>query len=418
MHTHRSLHFVALLVSGLTGTSAWAQRTPTAHPAPAHTVDVAAVVHGNTQFALDLYARLRTTPGNVAFSPASLSLALAMTYGGARGDTATAMAHTLHFPSDASAVHSGFQTLLAQWAHPTTAGTYQLDIANRLYGEQTTSFLPQFMALTRDQYGAPLDTVDWIHHSEEVRVELNTWVAQQTHDRIRDLVPANGVSSATRLALVNAVYFHGAWEHGFRPGDTRTLPFHVTTRDSVDAAMMSQHGSFQYAHVGPVQIVEMPYRGGDLAFDLVLPDARDGLSNVEAIMDTATVERWLSSLGEEEIDLKLPRFRTASTVPATTVLRAMGMQLAFDASHADFSGMAQLPAGHTLSISDVFHKAFVDVNEEGTEAAAATAVVMSEAAAIQRPPAQVVADHPFLFLLRDRRSGTVIFMGRVATPAA
>jgi serpin B len=366
-------------------------------------------------FGFALYQQLRAQPGNIVVSPASVHIALGMTYAGARGETATEMARVLRVEGSSDSLHRAYGTALRAW-NDTSAAT--LRVANRIYAERTAPLEPGFIALTRDIYSAPIAPVDFIHAPEPAREEINRWVAERTQDRIRDLLPAGSILSLTRLVLANAVYFKGTWQTQFDSNRTNPDTFYLESGGTPSVLMMNARARFAWArHRDGVRILEMPYAGGELSMVWLLPEARDGLAELERNLSSESLERWRGALREVEVEVKLPRFRLEPpTIALSDSLKAMGMNRAFD-PHADFTGIANLPDG--LYVSEVFHKAFIEVNEEGTEAAAATAVVMmtrgAPPAAAPEPP-RFIADHPFLFALMDRRTGSVLFLGRVTDP--
>lgn len=394
---------------------------PTGPATPATEEEADRFATANDAFAADLWQRLRERDGNLAVSPASISVALAMTWGGARGDTARAMADVMHFGDDPAAFHRAASGTLAVWNDPDRT-EYELAVANRLFAEQTYSWQPSFVALTRDRYAAPLEPVDFRGAAESARQDINAWVEDRTRDRIADLIPSGALDADTRMVLANAIYFRADWQAQFVANDTSDQAFHAPN-GAVQVPTMHQTHRFAYGATDGVQLLEMPYRGGELSMLIALPEERGGLSAIEAQLGADTVDRWVDALSVRDVAVSLPKFRVdpAEPIALRDTLSAMGMAIAFDGSTADFSGMADPDAneGRPLFIDDVFHKAFVAVDEEGTEAAAATAVVMSlESAAM--PPQDLVrftADHPFLFFIRDTRSGAILFMGRVADPS-
>jgi serpin B len=365
------------------------------------------LVDGNTRFALNLYARLARGPGPVFFSPYSISTALAMTYEGARGETAEEMARTLHFPGPREQLHPAFKALAEQVGGE--SGPNQLLIANALWAQTGDRFLPEFFEALSANYGAEPRQVDFRRDTEGARRTINEWVEDRTQGKIQELLKPPHLSPLTALVLSNAIYFKGSWASPFHTERTRDEPFHVVEGQAVTAPMMHQEGRFPYFDGGRFQALELPYAGDDLAMVVVLPKETDGLAEVESSLSLA----WRAKLGTQRVDVALPRFKLSGEFELSKALSDMGMPLAFT-NRADFSGMT---GSLDLSISVVAHKAYVDVNEEGTEAAAATAVTMSRGMAISRPVA-FRADHPFLFLIRDRRSGSVLFLGRVLNPCA
>ncbi|MBI4957087.1 MAG: serpin family protein [Myxococcales bacterium] len=375
------------------------------------------VVDAGNQLGLDLYARLRTRPGNLAYSPASIALALSMTYAGAAGTTAAEMARVLHLPADGSDVHAGWATVASDWAG--VGPDVELALANRLFGAERYPFRPEFTGLVRQRYGAPLELVDFGADPEAARAHINGWVKDRTHERITDLIPAGQIDALTSLVLTNALYFKATWAEPFDVRATRPASFHASADRTVEAPFMHQSESLRYAETDAVELVELPYRGGRFAALFVLPKARDGLGAVEQRLDAATLGRWVAALAPRAVTLSLPRFKVDPGAPIALAeeLVALGMPEAFDAVRADFSGMSA-PGGARLHIRSVFHKAFVAMDEAGTEAAAATAVIMAREAGMAEPATSFEADHPFLFFVRDVRSGLVAFAGRVVDPSA
>jgi serpin B len=378
--------------------------------------NVAAVVKGNTEFALNLYGKLRAQSGNLFCSPYSVSTALAMTYAGARGPTAAEMARALDFTLEPGRLHPTFgalQNRLIKGGGPKHG--YQVNVANALWGQEHFGFLPDFLNLTRRDYGAGLREVNFQADPEAARRVINTWVEQQTHDRIKDLLPQGLLTTDTRLVLTNAIYFKGFWAEQFKKANTKQEPFKLAGGDQVQAPLMHRTDHFQYLDGGDFQALELPYRGNDLSMVILLPKKVDGLSALEKKLTAANLAAWLGRLREQEVQVALPRFKVTRAFNLNQVLESLGMRQAFVAGGADFSGVSGTN-GKRLFLQAVVHKAFVDVNEEGTEAAAATGVVVKEEAA-PAEPAVFRADHPFVFLIRDNRSGSVLFLGRLTNPA-
>ncbi len=364
------------------------------------------VATGNNAFSLELYSKLATQPGNVFFSPYSISSALGMTWAGARGTTAEEMAKTLHFTPE---THAGLSALNRQLIGKKTG--YQLSVANRLYAAKFVKLLEPFTTLAKDQYGAPVELVDF---NEDTRKRVNTWVEDQTNQRIKDLIPAGVFNPDTRLALINAIYFKGTWAKKFDKKETKTQPF-FTGGKKKDVPLMfaklETSTRVRYGQTSDAQVLELPYQGGDVTMIIVLPTARDGLPALEKKLDSATFDKLLKTLHSTEVDVWLPRFKVEQQLELGSTLASLGMPSAFSAGSADFTGMT---AEKGLFISAIIHKAFVEVNEEGTEAAAATGVVMGIESVQQT--ASFRADHPFLFALRDSKSGALLFLGRLVEP--
>ena len=377
------------------------------------TADVSGVVEGGNHFTFDLYQRLQDEKGNLFFSPASISLALAMTYAGADGITEAEMSRTLHFQMPKSQLHDGMAALQASWHTTEKKQGFRLHVANRLWGQQSYTFLAEFLGVTRNQYGAELARLDFVKEAEKARQTINGWVEDQTEKKITNLIPSADVLRDARLVLTNAVYFKGDWSAPFDKGDTREKDFHVASSQTIKAPLMLKRDDFQYAATDGVQILELPYGDKSLSMLVVLPEKVDGLSDVEAKLTVDNLRKWSEAMRSQDVVVYLPKFKTTFELELKDTLRSMGITSAFDAQSADFSGMT---GGKDLFISAVIHKAFVDVNEEGTEAAAATGVGMVKSEAPMREPPVFRADRPFVFLIRDNRNGAILFLGRVVDP--
>jgi serpin B len=383
---------------------------------PAQTAAVESLVDGNTQFALDLYARLRAQEdGNLFCSPYSISTALAMTWAGARTQTADQMAQTLHFEGPQNRVAAAFGELarsLEDSGGEDEPARVELAIANRLWGQQGETFLDPFLDTIRTSYGGGLKTVDFLADLEESRKTINDWVADQTRDRIRDLLRQGDLSPGMLLVLTNAIYFKGDWLTQFDPEKTRDGRFFINDEKAVEVPMMSLKSDFGLFESDDLQVLEMPYDGQRLAMVILLPRARDGLADLEEMLSDETLDAWLEELAVRETQVFLPRFKVTSRFDLGQTLEQMGMPLAFTPGRADFSGMN---GRRDLFIGKVIHQAWVKVDEEGTEAAAATAVGMMTTS-LERPPL-FNANHPFLFMIRDRETGSILFIGRVVDPS-
>lgn len=385
----------------------------TAHPVAAEVAaDLDALVSGNTAFAVDLYRVLASEPGNLFCSPLSISTALAMTYAGARTETEAEMAAALHFGLPQERLHQAFAELDDHLAGLDVGGELALRTANGLWLERSFPFLDSYLGLVKAHYGAEFRAADFVGAGEAARQEINAWTEGRTEGKIRDLVPAGAVNPATVLVLVNAIYFKAAWEDQFETGATVDAPFHASPDREAVVPMMNRTGTLAYGENELAQVVELPYSGGGMSMVVILPRSPDGLAELEAAFTANGLEEWTSTLGERRVALSFPRFRVERGFSLNDALGFLGMRRAF--GDADFSGM--VPGGGVF-ISEVLHKAFVDVDENGTEAAAATAVIMMRAS-MEMPgtPVTFRADHPFLFLIRDRATGSILFMGRVADP--
>jgi len=389
--------------NGESGTSACGDT-----PDPA---ELTALVAGNTAFAAALYAGA-TAADNVVLAPASVSLALAMTHTGARGETAAEMARSLRFPPlDSDQLQAAFATLAASFDN--TPGV-ELAIASALFGQKDYGFLPAFLALLAEHHGAGLREVDFGAGTERARETINEWVEKQTKGKIKDLLAPGILDDLTRLVLVNAVYFKGSWASVFPKKSTTEQPFFKLDGASSPVPLMHQKGDYKLVAIDGGHMLELPYDGDAISMVVLLPEKNDGLADIEAKL-AANLGAWLERFDgarPRKVDVYLPRFRVDAAFRLDAALQSLGMNQAFDANLADFSGMNGL---RDLYIAAVVHKAFVDVNEEGTTAAAATAVVM---ATRSLPPKAPVfrADHPFVFLIRDTRTNSVLFLGRLVAP--
>ena len=382
------------------------------------TSEQALLVEGNSAFAFELYKALKGEEGNLFYSPYSISLALAMTYAGARGETAQQMADTLQFLLEQDRLHPAFNWLDAELASRGEGAEgkdgegFRLNIVNAIWGQKDYEFLSDFLDVLAENYGAGLRIMDFITETEKSRLTINDWVSDQTEGRIEDLIQQGAIDALTRLVLTNAIYFNAAWEHPFNGNITANGPFYLLNGGQVRVPMMKQTKSFGYTEGEGYQAVELPYDGGELSMVVLLPEA----GNFEAFEEGLQAQQVcdiISGLQTTEVALTMPKFEFESEFSLTDTLTGMGMPVAFSGS-ADFSGMT---GNRELSISDVVHKAFVAVDEAGTEAAAATAVVMT-LTAVPEPPVEVTLDRPFIFLIRDIETGTVLFVGRVLNPDA
>jgi serpin B len=369
-----------------------------------------AVVAGNNRFALDLYRSLKKEEeGNLFFSPFSVSTAFAMTYAGARGTTESEMASVFHFP-EAVRLHEGFQALLHSLDTGAGFDGYRLNIANRLWCQSGFTLLDAFRDVTRERYGAGMEELNFKTDPDGARETINTWVANRTEDKIQNLMPPGSIQTTTRLVLTNAIYFKGLWLKPFDPEKTEDRDFRVDAARTVSVPMMTQEESFALGRADGIQVLQLPYATEDLSMVVVLPDAEDGLADVENRLTADNVKAWLDAAVSGKVRVTLPRFRVESQFILNRTLAGMGMPSAFSDA-ADFSGMT---GSKGLFIQTAVHKGYVEVNEEGTEAAAATGISVG----IVSVPPMFVADHPFLILIRDEVTGSILFLGRVVDPSA
>jgi serine protease inhibitor len=374
--------------------------------------DMATVVRGNNQFALELYGKLRDGRGNLFLSPYSISTALGMTYAGARTQTAEEMARVLHFTLDNDTLHPALGALIKQInGEPGQKRGYQLTTANALWGQKGFPFQSAFLKLTKDSYGAGLNEVDFAGDTEQTRQTINAWVEKQTENKIKDLLVKGILTADTRLVLTNAIYFKGDWVSQFKKDQTREESFLADGERKVKVPFMHQAAAFRCYRADTFQMLELPYVGKDLSMVVLLPKKLDGLADLEKTLTLDKLNTWLSHLRGIDVELTLPKFKLTAAFELEKVLPGMGMRLAFTEG-ADFSGL--YASGEKRYIKNVIHKAFVEVSEEGTTAAAATAV--SEGGESAPETAVFKADHPFLFLIRDKRSGSILFLGRLVDP--
>jgi serpin B len=409
---------VSVIVSGCATSSTRSRpaQTPSSRPRSVNLAgsDLDSLVAGNAEFAFDLYRELRTENGNLLFSPHSLSAALAMAYAGARGETETQMADVLHFTLPKERVHDAFYVLdakLVQRAEPGRAlydAGFELHVANSLWAQVGLPLRPEYVAILSESYGTEAYEVDFARRTEAARVAINTWVEQETRGRIPDIVPRGLLTPQDVLALINAIYFEAPWQHKFKDENTRDGKFKLLDGRSVEVPMMSHRAPFRYGNFRGVEAIELPYDGEETAMVILMPE-RGKFRSFEESLDTSTLESILDSMGDADVHLRMPRFRYDSTFILNKVLSRMGMSAAF--AGADFSGIWE---GRSYPMAFVIHKADIDVNEQGTVAAAGTVIGFRGAS-----PAYVEMniDHPFAFCIRDLKTGAILFLGRVLDPS-
>jgi serpin B len=381
--------------------------------------DSTTVASDNAAFAFDIYKRLILEKSNLIFSPASISIALAMTYAGAAGTTATEMAQTLHFTLPPAQLYPAFNALdqalasRGQGQLGADGGPMRVNIVNALWAERTYTFRSDFLDTLAANFGAGLNLLDFINAPEPSRATINQWVAAQTADKIPELLAKGTIDPYTCLVLTNAVYFNAAWKTPFDPNNTYDSSFTLLDGSSVNAKFMGAHLTGIPALQGTNFVAAaLPYADDRLSLLVVLPDAGQ-FSQVEASLDATTLGTLVTGLTSQQILLTLPRFKIETGTALADHLKALGMTSAFVGGRADFSGM---DGTHDLYISQVVHKAFINVAEKGTEAAAATAVVMSGGSAAPTG-LEFDATRPFLYFLRDQPTGAILFMGRVLDPS-
>ena len=376
--------------------------------------NIGSVVDANNQFALDLYSKYKSEESNVFFSPYSISTALAMTYEGAKGQTAEEMRCVFYFPEDDSERRSDYAGLYNELNKKDKE--YKLSTANALWAQENYLFLDEYFGVVEEYYGGKVTNLDFMRKAEESRIMINDWVEDKTNDKIKDLIPSGVINSMTKLVLTNAIYFKGQWAKQFNEDNTSGQDFKVTSDKIVEVSMMQStddESEFNYTENDELQVLELPYSGDDLSMLIFLPKDDD----IKTFENSITVERlieWKKDLREQRVDVFMPRFKFETKYFMAETLKEMGMPTAFSGS-ADFSGMT---GKRDLFISAVIHQAFVEVNEEGTEAAAATAVVMELTSAAEPAPIPTFrADHPFVFIIQEKGTGSILFIGRVSDPS-
>jgi serpin B len=388
------------------------------------------------KLAVDLHRQLATGNDNLCVSPYSIESALAMTFAGADGETRSEMARVLHFPNDASAVPTSFASLqkaLEEMSAKTAellkeskkfggpGEPIRLSIANRLFAQKGYDFREPFLALVKQNFGAAFELLDFVHDSSQATQHINKWVADQTRDRIRDLIPSGALDETTRLVLANALYLKAPWVEPFSEKATRPEPFHVRGGTPVDVpTMQKMDRQFGYAKREGFTAVSLPYTGNDLQFLVLLPDDVNGLHTLESKL-TSEMLAECAKLETRDVDLHLPKLKIEPpTVALAEKFEALGMKTAFNkpAGSANFDGMAPRKPNDYLYISQVFHKTFIAVDEKGTEAAAATAVAMMRATALapNQQPVEVKVDRPFIYAIQHVPTGVCLFLGRVTDP--
>ncbi len=396
---------------------------PVVASAPAAAAPIAAptapAASANVDFDFAMYGALRAKDGNLFASPASMREALGIAALGARGTTASELVTALHLDADRTKAAAQAKAELAGWQ--AARGASQLSIANRLWADQGFKLRPSFAQDARDAFGAPVEPVDFLGSPNAARLTINSWVESQTNGKIKDLLEPPAVTSNTRVVITNAIWFKGTWEKTFAKSATSDAPFHVDARTNVDVPMMHQTSDFSYAAVPGtgMKVLEMPYGKSDLAMDVLLPDDPTALSKIEEKLTSGTFATWTSALAKQKVVVSFPKVKFTWGGSVAPELQKLGIRTAFVESAADFTGIAPRNGGANLFVSDVVHKAFVAIDEEGTEAAAATGAVMAtRATSAEPPPVRFDADHPFVFVIRDVKRGGVLFIGRVNNPKA
>lgn len=403
---------------------------------PSVAADSSAAVSATNQLGIDLYKKLATDGGNLCLSPYSIESALAMTLAGADGGTRSEMARVLHLGEGGGEIHNSFAALrkaldgMAAESAKNVGSSRKfggssepitLTIANRLFAEKDYDFRQSFLTLVKNNYGAPLEPLDFKHDANSATRRINDWVAEETGQRIRNLIPLGALDDATRMVLTNALYLKAPWAKPFEKEATKPQPFHVKGGQPIDVPMMQQRShAFGYEKKSDYTAVSLPYRGGDLNFVVLLPHDVNGLSKLEKKL-TAGMLMECAKLPATDINLSFPKFKMEPpTIALKSQLEALGMKTAFDEppGSANFDRLAPRKPDNYLYLSKVFHKTFIAVDEEGTEAAAATAAAMAMATSAMQPqePIEVKVDRPFLYLIQQASTGVCLFIGRVTDP--
>ncbi|MFX1576046.1 MAG: serpin family protein [Promethearchaeota archaeon] len=366
-----------------------------------------------TDFAIDLFHQLRSQKGNLFYSPFSIATALTLAYAGAKGATASQMEQGLRLTLPAEDIHPAYQALMAQLHDHSATPSFKLKTANALWIQKGLILLPKYLDVVNKYYGKSLFTLNF-QDAEQASSRINEWVKERTNGLIKNLVTPATVATFTALVLTNAIYFKGLWASQFKEGNTQTAPFTLITGDDIQAPMMYQTGQFGYFEGSGFQILEMPYHGQQLSMVILLPQSGTKFTDFQNEVTSAKLSEWLSKIHFRQVRVYLPRYRLRMEVELTSSLQALGIIDAFSQMKADFSGISAFPS---LFLTAVLHKALIEVNEEGTEAAAATAVIIAPTGIGTEPAIPVFrADRPFIFLIRDIRTNTILFMGRLMNP--
>jgi serpin B len=369
------------------------------------------VVDSNTSFAISLYQKLKESGENIFFSPYCISIALSMTFAGSRGQTEKQMAEILGFISRQGELHRSFCELENHLQVIQDSGDVQLIIANSLWLDQSYPLLTEYLALLKQYYDVVLTYVNY-GQPETARAIINAWVDDKTKGKIKDLISKGIITPITRLVITNAIYFKGSWLSQFDEEKTELMPFWILPEEKINVATMTQKREYGYSETADMQILEIPYQGDDITLIMLLPKDIDGLVKIEETLCVETLDQWIHNLQSREVEVFLPKFKLQSVFRLDDVLESMGMTDAFDAEKANFSGMDGIAR---LFITAVLHKAYIEVNEEGTEATAATAVIMG-LKGFPPPPIVFRANHPYLFLIREKTTGSILFLGRMLNP--
>jgi serine protease inhibitor len=380
---------------------------------PTNTYSDAEVVKANNSFAFELYGEIGSEKNQI-FSPFSISSALAMTYAGARKTTAEEFVKVFHFTSDQDAFHPAYKKLIAD-IESAQNEDLQISVANALWPQKKYVFLKEYLDLMKEYYGVEITYLDYKKDAEGSRLIINKWVEDKTNDKIKDLLKPGILTELTRMVLTNAIYFKGDWKNAFNEDATYEAPFFLDKNEQVLAERMNiTQGSVKYMENEDLSMLELPYSKDKMSMVFILPKEKDGIEGLEKNLNYMNYNRWYMQMNPQKVIIGIPKFKIDFYIDLSEVLKAMGLETAFT-GNANFSGMTGI---EDLKIDKVIHKAFIEVNEAGTEAAAATAVIMIEkTSAISPPPPKAfIADHPFIYIIKDNKTGAILFMGKVMNP--
>lgn len=374
------------------------------------------VAQNNNIFAFDLFKKVKEENKNLFFSPYSISAALAMTYAGARNETEMEMSKTLKFSLDKNNFHRSFKMMSDTLMENAKTKGVEINIANSLWAQKDYSFLDEYYDLTKKYYNSGFKYVDFIHQSEKARKTINKWVEKKTEEMIPDLLAEGTITDETRLVLVNAIYFYGIWDEAFKKKLTKKSIFYLTKEKNKEVDFMNLYRKqIQYYENNLIQAIELPYAGKNISMMILLPKERNGIQKLEKYLSNSNYENWSNSLEERKVNVSLPKFEMESSYDLANILGELGMPLAFT-DMADFSGMT---GKKDLKISKVIHKAVIEVSEKGTEAAASTAVTMIETTSLISEKKVIFnANHPFIVIIRDKKTEAILFLGKVFDPEA
>ena len=370
------------------------------------------ISENNNLFALDLYKNISGKTENLFYSPYSISTALAMTYTGARNKTEDQMGTVMHFPKNSNTFYDKYSTLLRDINVMNDDSTMNIYTANSIWAQKEFKFKEDFIGILKNSYNSSVNNVDFINETENSRIRINKWVESQTSEKIKDLIQPGLIDYLTRMVLVNAIYFKANWEKAFDEKQTQKMDFHISTGADVNCDFMFAENDFKfYEQEDGLMAIEIPYSKGKMSMLVILPKDNNGFDVLKKEISLDLYNKINSGLVSKKVKLWLPRFKTTSDFELSDVLKQMGMMEAFS-DKADFSGMT---GNKDLKISKVIHKAFVEVNEAGTEAAAATAVVMRVKSMPVKQP-EFKADHPFLFIIKENTNNSILFAGNIYDP--